>query len=227
MKQFILLLFFLFSFSFFVYPRDYYACVGYGLVNGSVTCFNDGPKRFDIASSYLIDYSKGENARTSQFKYIDENGNRVYETWVNMPTIWGKYEYTKFCEYRVAPDYSCFNELSYSHGSVFYVSVFVNNRADRDRFYEQNKDKQSAGMNFNPYDFGSSGFSSGSNSGDSRGRNSYNSAANCSYCRGTGVMLSPSSGGGRASHVAYYNSAGTQCPYCSYTNQHYHYKCLH
>lgn len=53
------------------------------------------------------------------------------------------------------------------------------------------------------------------------------STSNCPYCNGTGVTLSPSSGGNMSNMVAYYNSQGQKCPYCNSYTKHYHTKCLH
>lgn len=52
-----------------------------------------------------------------------------------------------------------------------------------------------------------------------------NSSGVCSSCGGTGVSKTPNSGGSKASWVAYYNSAGSTCPYCSRVDQHYHDRC--
>lgn len=59
------------------------------------------------------------------------------------------------------------------------------------------------------------------NSNSSRDRNS----GTCRSCGGTGVNKTPNSGGSRTSWVAYYNSSGTQCPYCGLYNSHFHDKC--
>lgn len=69
-------------------------------------------------------------------------------------------------------------------------------------------------------------FGSGSSSHGNSNRNS-SSKANCPYCNGTGITMSQSSGGNLSSHVAYYNSEGSTCPYCGRSNKHYHTKCLH
>lgn len=53
-------------------------------------------------------------------------------------------------------------------------------------------------------------------------RNEY---GNCRSCNGTGVNKTPNSGGSRSSWVAYYNSRGSECPYCGSYTDHYHDKC--
>ncbi len=68
--------------------------------------------------------------------------------------------------------------------------------------------------NYNDYDSGSR----------DRG-NSNSSGKGCSKCGGTGVSKTPNSGGSRGSWVAYYNSAGTKCPYCGGYTSHYHDRC--
>lgn len=52
-----------------------------------------------------------------------------------------------------------------------------------------------------------------------------NNSGICSSCGGTGVNRTPNSGGSRGSWVAYYNSAGTTCPYCSKVDSHFHDRC--
>lgn len=68
--------------------------------------------------------------------------------------------------------------------------------------------------NYNGYDNGSR----------DRG-NSNSSSKGCSKCGGTGVSKTPNSGGSRSSWVAYYNPAGTKCPYCGGYTSHYHDRC--
>lgn len=65
---------------------------------------------------------------------------------------------------------------------------------------------------------------SGSSSSSGRDRNSGSSSA-CRSCGGTGVSKTPNSGGSRSSWVAYYNPAGTHCPYCGGYTEHYHDRC--
>lgn len=47
----------------------------------------------------------------------------------------------------------------------------------------------------------------------------------CTSCDGTGISKTPNTGGGVASWVAYYNSEGTRCPYCSRYSRHFHNRC--
>lgn len=54
-----------------------------------------------------------------------------------------------------------------------------------------------------------------------------NSGSVCTYCGGSGVNPTQSSGGGRQSWVAYYNSSRLKCPYCGRFNAHYHERCFH
>lgn len=53
------------------------------------------------------------------------------------------------------------------------------------------------------------------------------STGSCYKCHGTGVNPNSNSGGSLAAWVAYYNSDGTKCPYCSKYTSHYHDRCEH
>lgn len=69
-------------------------------------------------------------------------------------------------------------------------------------------------VNYNNYDGSRSNHSSNSNTGKG-----------CSKCGGTGVSKTPNSGGSRGNWVAYYNTSGAKCPYCSKYTSHYHDRC--
>lgn len=62
-------------------------------------------------------------------------------------------------------------------------------------------------------------------SSPSNNRGKSNGSGVCSSCGGTGVSRTSNSGGSLSSWVAYYNSAGTDCPYCSRKDSHFHDKC--
>lgn len=72
--------------------------------------------------------------------------------------------------------------------------------------------------------FGSGGSSSSSRSSSSGSSNS-SSRSSCSACRGTGVDLSPSSGGNLTKWVAHHNSSDQVCPFCNRTYEHWHTRC--
>lgn len=61
--------------------------------------------------------------------------------------------------------------------------------------------------------------------GYDRGGGSSRRGGTCSSCGGTGVSKVANTGGSRTSWVAYYNSYGTQCPYCGSYSKHFHDRC--
>ncbi|MDE6266762.1 MAG: hypothetical protein K2M07_05365 [Muribaculaceae bacterium] len=60
---------------------------------------------------------------------------------------------------------------------------------------------------------------------DDKGKGDKPSGNVCRKCGGTGVNKTPNSGGSRPNWVAWYNKAGTECPYCGRYTAHYHDRC--
>ncbi|MDO5394954.1 MAG: hypothetical protein Q4F07_03190 [Bacteroidales bacterium] len=199
-----------------LYSREYYPMEILGFA-GQHEFFNDGSRKIEITSDYLID--ENDNV-TAKFRYIDENGRRVYDHT-------SQYEFRT--EYRVSSDEKKLVKISYTRNTKFCCAIhYTDDEGERDRYYAENHHLSSGGYSMNQFNNWISDSGSSDNSGHSSGHSSsHRSSADCPYCRGTGVNLSPASGGGAASHVAYYNSAGVKCPYCNSTTKHYHYKCLH
>lgn len=73
----------------------------------------------------------------------------------------------------------------------------------------------------------SEGGSSSSRSSSGNSSHSSSSRSSCYRCHGTGVDPTPNTGGSNTSWVAYYNTSGTKCPYCSYYSSHFHNRCAH
>lgn len=64
----------------------------------------------------------------------------------------------------------------------------------------------------------------GSSSSGSNRRSSSRSSSSCSKCNGTGWEKKRYV---HATGTYYYNSPGSSCPICGYSDKHYHYKCYH
>ncbi len=128
---------------------------------------------------------------------------------------WIVYEYTKPFNGIIMLS---LDKKSLIHDTGFTVTRATHDKKQRDKFYSENAQFASPGINF---------FETEPAIKAQPSTIEISPSANCPYCNGTGVTMSQSSGGNLSSHVAYYNSAGETCPYCGYTNKHYHTKCLH
>lgn len=209
-KLFILLLMVLLP-SLLSYAKRYYPVWTCDNTGNSHYC-GEGYVDFEITSKYLMD--RNENKKYDLIGVYD-NGDRHYECKYNLGHI--PFKRTII----ISADQKNARVIGGAQGQPSWRTDFVDDKAKRDRLYAEHYMDRTDGIDFSmPSNYGSS------NDGSSTRRSS-NSKASCPHCHGTGVDLSPSSGGGRASHLAHYNSAGQDCPYCGRKTKHYHYKCLH
>lgn len=192
------------------YAKRYYPVWTCDNIGNSHYC-SDGYVDYEITSQYLID-------RTENKKYVligvYDNGDRHYEC----KYVLGHVPFKRTII--LSSDQKNARVIGGSNGQPSWRTDFVDDKAKRDQLYSEHYMERTDGIDFSmPSNNGSSNNSST--------KKSSSSAANCPHCHGTGVFLSPSSGGGRASHLAHYNSAGQVCPFCGRKTEHYHYKCLH
>lgn len=211
MKKIFILLWLILLPSLFSSAKKYYPVWTCDNTGNSHYC-SEGYVDFEITPNSLID--KTENKKYVLIGVYD-NGDRHYECKYYLGQI--PFKRTII----ISSDKKNARVIGGAQGQPSWRTDYVDDKAKKDRLYTEHFMDRTEGI-----DFSMPSNSRSSNDTPSTKRNSI-SAANCPHCHGTGVDLSPSSGGGRASHLAHYNSSGQVCPYCGRKTKHYHYKCIH
>lgn len=190
-------------------------------------CYLKTPDGKHVIKFKLSFYQQAEvyNYLTRQYQKDGPSGYSIWIEPLGIYTLWAKLEtypdYFYFKEYayvvKLARDLSWVEFLGIRYSQVATISEY-------NQFKKSYSDLQRALNITSPYTPNYTPSNGSSNNGNSTGSNG-NSRANCTRCGGRGVNPTPSAGGGLQSWVAYFNSSGTQCPYCGQYYQHYHDKC--
>ena len=190
---------------------EFYPLGTYYFYTGAINVYNS----MSIIIYYTDDILSIFGVNTAVFRNFDSDHNRQYVFIKNGTT-------TLYTLVKKSNGHFDLVENSYINGDQLSSTRYTDDYGYQQQHYEANAPYAPSGLNFIT-DLDSPSSSSTRNKSNSH----RSSKANCPYCNGTGVTKSQSSGGNMSSHVAYYNSPGNKCPYCGYSNKHYHTKCLH
>lgn len=190
---------------------EFYPLGTYYFYTGAINVYNS----MSIIIYYTDDILSIFGVNTAVFRNFDSDHNRQYVFIKNGTT-------TLYTLVKKSNGHFDLVENSYINGDQLSSTRYTDDYGYQQQHYEANAPYAPSGLNFIT-DLDSPSSSSTRNKSNSH----RSSKANCPYCNGTGITMSQSSGGNLSSHVAYYNSEGSTCPYCGRSNKHYHTKCLH
>lgn len=190
---------------------EFYPLGTYYFYTGAINVYNSTSTIIDYTDDILSIF--GEKAAV--FRNFDTDHNRQYVFIKNGST-------TLYTLVKKSNGHFDLVENSYINGNQLSSTRYTDDYDYQQQHYEANASSAPSGLNFTT-DLDSPSSSSIRNNSKSGS----SSKVNCPYCDGTGVSKSQSSGGNMSDHVAYYNSPGNKCPYCGYSNKHFHTKCLH
>lgn len=188
--------------------KTYYDLV-FAFGNGAIQLSNGGTTDISVSNSEVSwTFNNGMGVRVP-FKKIDSKGNRVYRSSSN--------EFGQYSIITLTPDYNNM-VITVMYGNDWAASRWLtSSKSIQKNFISNNQHLNSKGIDFRALYEQSSIHPDKNRS----------TAKSCTVCNGSKVDPSPNEGGSLNNWVAYYNSAGSNCPYCKRSSKHFHDRCSH